>query len=340
MSEKPLYVQLAQLENQHLRDKISRADYITKKWEILGKFHARQEVVMPLFKDKHAREIRDSQKMFFCYVPPSPFIYGAANGYGELKSGIYMGKYPVKVKEFLSFVQDSGWDYPQAAIDVMSQYSPNDNCPACNISWQDAKEYCRWLRKKTGEYYSLPREVEWEYTARGIDGRPYPWGYRQPDQALACYSGNPPTPTTVPTGSYPENKTPFGCMDMIGNIWEWCVDEFDDPNDPHVLRGGAFCHGIEYVNCVARIFCNPPNKRFEYAGIRVIYLPGEMLTEYQRIVSGESDYGADVSGDSAAANAAAAAGNDVVDGAEDIPTEETVEADAPKTGLKVLGRVD
>ncbi len=287
----PPYVQLAQLENKKILGKVSEEDYISAKWSILQEVFESGELINPIFKDKRRRELRDSRKIPFCYVAPSPFIYGPDNGYGLVKAGMYFSKFPVRVKEFIEFLEDSGWDYPDEDLERMWAVSPEMECPVSNVSWLDAKEYCRWLRRVTDEYYSLPNEEEWEYAARGIDGRYYPWGYNEPCNEIACFQGARSFETTVPVISYMENKSPFGCIGMVGNVWEWCLDAFDDPDDPHVLRGGSWADDIDSVSCVGRNFSYPPEKRLETAGIRVVYLPGEMLEEYQRKLMGleESD---------------------------------------------------
>jgi len=277
----PLHLQLAQVESSWVKRNIPKERYLADKWRILMEAHSRSELLIPVSTDSRKREVRDSTKKDFCYLPPGPFVLGEDKKMGELGSGIYMSKYPVTVKEFISFLQESRWNYPREQLDRMQEISTQMDCPVCCISWLDAKQYCRWLRRETKEYYSLPNEEEWEYAARGIDGRPFPWGYKEPDPRKACYKTDTPTVGTVPIGTYSENKSPFGCMELVGGIWEWCVDEFNDPNDPHVLRGGSWNDPVEFCNCKAKIFKYPAALRLENAGFRLIYLPGELEIEYK-----------------------------------------------------------
>ena len=288
MSSPPTYVKLAQLENQLILGKVSGEEYFNVKWELLCELHEKQEVLAPIFKGKRKREIRDQNKKKFCYVPPGPFIFGPDAEYGEIKAGIYISKYPVTIEEFMIFVEYTDHEIPDEGIKIMREVSPENKCPVSYISWLDAKEYCRWLRQTTGAYYSLPSEAEWEYAARGIDGRFYPWGYDAPNHDIACFSSEEMYfDNTVPVTSYPKNKSPFGCIDMVGNLWEWCLDDFDDPSEPHVMRGGSYLHYAESVNCVSKIYSSPPDKHSDYTGFRIIYLPNEMFDEYKNALDGD-----------------------------------------------------
>ena len=95
--------------------------------------------------------------------------------------------------------------------------------PVVTVSWEDARVFCAWMSHETGWAVGLPSEAQWEYAARGTDGRPYPWGWDEPDATRACFDqGDEGRPAVV--GSHPAGMGPFGALDQSGNVWEWCED--------------------------------------------------------------------------------------------------------------------
>ena len=226
--------------------------------------------------------IKDNFGQEFCFIPEGEFP-GGNDGHQTLaiEAPFYLGRNPVSVALFQAFLSDSGYEYPKESLDELLKISPFPDCPAVNVSWDDAKELCRWLRKKTGHYYSLPQNDEWEKAARGDDGRPFPWGTEHPTEEHA-YFNQLETGSTSQINLRPKGVSPYGCYDMAGNVWEWCIDSFDDERDPHILKGGSWQNEEDYLKSSVQTFSFPPEKRRPYMGLRLLYLPpGDMLNFYQ-----------------------------------------------------------
>jgi formylglycine-generating enzyme required for sulfatase activity len=111
------------------------------------------------------------------------------------------------------------------------------------VTRAQARAYAVWLGG------SLPTEAQWTRACRGDDGRTYPWGEAAPDATRANFERNVDDTTAV--GSYPTGASPYGALDMAGNVWEWV--EADDGDDGRsIVRGGAFDYDADYVVCGAR----------------------------------------------------------------------------------------
>jgi serine/threonine-protein kinase len=120
---------------------------------------------------------------------------------------------------------------------------PNSpNLPVTNVSWTDARAFCVYAGGR------LPSEDEWEKAARGNNGQEYPWGnaldcehanWGNFQNEGPCAGKNPGKPVGV--GSYPQGASPYGVLDMAGNVWEWVATKYDRDPSRRVVRGGSCC---------------------------------------------------------------------------------------------------
>jgi formylglycine-generating enzyme required for sulfatase activity len=227
-----------------------------------------------------------------------------------------MARYPVTVAQFAQFVKATGyqttaekqgsawgwtgsnyeeikgadWAHPRGPESDVKQKAEH---PVTCVSWLDANEFCRWatsVLRAAGQTVEvrLPTEAEWEKAARGTDGRIYPWGNEAPDKARCNF--NMDVGDTTPVGSYPTGKSPYGVLEMAGNVWEWTSSlwgqnlekpDFGYPYDPHdgredqaaggrrVVRGGSFVNSRSDVRSAYRSRSGVVY-RFNDVGFRVV----------------------------------------------------------------------
>jgi serine/threonine-protein kinase len=183
---------------------------------------------------------------------------------------------PVTNAQYRVFVQATGRHAPQHWKEGRIPEGKEDH-PVVYVSWQDAVAFCRWASEATGATIRLPTEAEWEKAARGTDGRIYPWGNDKPTAEHCNFSRN--VGDTTPVGSYPKGASPYGVLDVAGNVWEWTNSLFRrypyDPTDGRedsyseerrTVRGGSFHDLVRYVRCACRyVDINP----LYYVGWRV-----------------------------------------------------------------------
>jgi formylglycine-generating enzyme required for sulfatase activity len=157
--------------------------------------------------------------MEMALVPAGEFPMGeGADQHSVYVAAFYLARYPVTNAAYQSFVNAAGreaprhWQggYPEALSDH----------PVVNVSWHDALACCRWLSETTGHHYRLPTEAEWEKAARGADGRTYPWG--NVFDKTKCNGWEAGMGWTTPVDCCVNGASPYGAMDMVGNVWEWC----------------------------------------------------------------------------------------------------------------------
>jgi len=188
----------------------------------------------------------------------------------------YLAKTPVTNAQYAAFVW-SGYRTPRHWEIWQQPPRDKEDHPVIYVSWHDAIAYCHWLSEVTGKPYRLPSEAEWEKGARGTDGRIYPWGNRW--DAKRCNTGG----YTTPVGAYSQGASPYGLLDMVGNVWEWCSSLNQDypynPDDDRedleargsrVLRGGWWSNDPGGARCAFRNGASPGSRG---SGFRVAASP-------------------------------------------------------------------
>ena len=183
--------------------------------------------------------------------------------------GYWIGKYEVTFTQYDRYCNETKIKKPD------DEGWGRENRPVINVSWTEAGAYCEWLSQKVGLQFNLPTEAQWEKSARGNDQRKYPWGSREPAKDLANFSGN--IGKTTPVGSYSAGASPYGLLDMAGNVWEWCGDWYEagyyknsplrNPAGPNsgsnrVIRGGSWSHYAGRFRCANRSNCGPSYRSY------------------------------------------------------------------------------
>lgn len=255
------------------------------------------------------------------YVPAGIFNMGCEDFFASRPvHSVYLSDYfidihPVTNEQFKKFWESNGYDDMQYWTDfewsIRCQeawekprywgFPPWDHPlhPVVGISWYEANAYARWSHK------TLPTEAQWEKAARGgiwLDGdtqhkvpnpiplRKYPWGNDDP-LGFALYQNEPQygNHSTGPVGLFPQGASPYGCLDMSGNVWEWCQDFYnreyyktsrtENPpgyagqnGDAKILRGGSWCRDARQLHVSFRTKDDPINGGWDLSGFRCVKL--------------------------------------------------------------------
>jgi len=178
------------------------------------------------------------------------------------------------------------------------------NHPMTTVSWDDALSYCEWLTDRlrerdetpnllstllndAGWRITLPSEAEWEKAARGSDGRIYPWGDEFDSSKANTEEAG--IGTTSAVGNFPGDASPYGCLDIAGNVMEWTrsiLGDYPYPGDEDgrklreylespewlMVRGGSFSEPQGRVRCAARDQ-DTPFDTYDIKGFRVVLIP-------------------------------------------------------------------
>lgn len=174
----------------------------------------------------------DRTEIRFLWVPGGIFemgMKGVAEPVHRVRlSPYWLAQTPVTNAQYSLFLAETpGWKEPMYWRD--RRFS-GETHPVVGVSWNDATAFCAWLSSQpefvaAGITARLPSEAQWEFAARGMDGRSFPWGDEPPDPTRAVFGRKEGTSRV---GSCPAGQGPFGHLDLAGNVWEWCLDGWDE----------------------------------------------------------------------------------------------------------------
>ncbi len=266
----------------------------------------------------------------FITIPAGPFLMGTldaersalAQRYGGTRESyaeespqhevfvdaFEIAQTPVTNAQYAIFQQATSVHVP---ITWGNQIPPShlSNHPVVDLNWYEAQAFCRWLGEQMEQHFRLPTEAEWEKAARGVDGRAFPWGNEFDPARCNVKEGG--RGITTPIDAHPNGASPYGLLDMAGNVWEWTqslqapypYNEVDGRNgsDPivnrrpprilqrlfrtapehappaveerRVIRGGCFANPEGFARCACRLRLQP-ERRTPFLGIRLVRVAG------------------------------------------------------------------
>lgn len=217
------------------------------------------------------------------YIPPTDGVSLTDKDRWFAFDGFWIGKYPVTVAQWRAFCRHADYEPDSRSLDAPEDF------PVTYVSLRDAQAFCTWAG------LMLPEDVEWEYAARGIDRRTYPWGERPPSDDLLWWSG-----TTTRTGpcsvySLERGESPWGMRHASGNVWEWTRTPWsatpmpvpksgekgsrEDPyrvslpesrDDGQVTKGGAFYANVQAPLTTRGGTLKGNHQTYESVGTRVV----------------------------------------------------------------------
>ncbi|MCC6615369.1 MAG: SUMF1/EgtB/PvdO family nonheme iron enzyme [Anaerolineae bacterium] len=239
---------------------------------------------------------------------PAPFAWIDIPGTSGKKwndAPYKIAKYPVTNVQFRLFVEtggyrerkwwtEAGWQAREEGWHYDGGWKPSgkpwleprywndgkwngEEQPMVGVSWYEAVAFCLWLSDVTGENIMLPTEAQWQYAAQGDDGRDYPWGKKWDTSRCNNNVGGEGVGKTTPVRQYEgKGDSFFGVVDMAGNVWDWCLTDYDDnTNDVNshtsrrVLRGGSWLNNFaDNFRCGFRLR-NYPHYWFNLIGFRL-----------------------------------------------------------------------
>ncbi len=280
-------------------------------WEVDGFDNLEKEIAYqygPFTQDQSfTQDLGDGIKLEMIAIPGGTFMMGSSEAEGSeyekpqhkvTVQPFFMGKYPVTQAQWRAI---ASLPKVESDLEANPSYFKGDNLPVETISWDDAKEFCNRLSKKTQKEYRLPTEAEWEYACRGRTTTPFHFGetistdlanYRGTEWEFddKVYPGNYGSGSKgifreqTTTVEYFKVANAFGLYDMHGNVWEWCQDDWHnnyhgaptdgrarvlDGNNTKAIRGGSWFNDPLLCRSAFR-YNNSRDNRDDDIGFRVV----------------------------------------------------------------------
>ncbi|HKZ69419.1 MAG TPA: SUMF1/EgtB/PvdO family nonheme iron enzyme, partial [Anaerolineales bacterium] len=283
-----------ELEAKQLTEEEKRRQRAAKEAELLTE----RRLMRAREKAEAARRARYRDEDYWIPIPAGKFVMGSRDDNKLARDDEHpqhtidipytyrIARYPVTNAEFAEFIKATGHKSKAVKRDLPDH-------PVVNVSWHEAQAYCKWLTEKlradgtlqADENARLPTEAEWEKAARGEYGREWPWGDEW--DPAKCNSAENGPGTTTPVGQYsPQGDSPYGVVDMAGNVWEWCQskyapypykaddgrEELKDVEALRVVRGGSW--DLDRYGCRAAVrLRSGPAFFYYFVGFRAALSP-------------------------------------------------------------------
>ncbi len=235
-------------------------------------------------------------------IPPGNIVLEKGDGEFTIEQPFLIARYPITNAQFQLFIDDpegranrcwwQGFESAYAA--PKSSFRPESNYPKTEVSWFEAMALCRWLTERLHEHnliepdwtIRLPTEWEWQQAATGgLPDNIYPWGNNFDETRANTGEGGPGHTTAV--GLYRSGQSPQGVFDLAGNVWEWCLNPYDNPvelqldnpSEFRVMRGGAWSLPGSYARAAFQYYFHSHGRNSDI-GLRVLCSPPSSFTDH------------------------------------------------------------
>lgn len=243
--------------------------------------------------DLNAIDLFNGNGAAWVQLAAGTFRMGASDGEEREKpehvvalSTFRISRFPITNRQYERFLKETGLPAPEHWRGGRMPSGMRDH-PVTHVTWDDATAFCSWFTSRLDTDIAgrveLPTEAQWEYAARGPEGRRYPWGDAEPSKERANFGRR--SGGTVPVNAHPAGATPSGIWDMAGNAWEWCRDWYgtypsETTENPagsprgtvRVIRGGSHQSEAEKLRAAYRAN-RPPKDIFDRGGFRIVWTP-------------------------------------------------------------------